>query len=231
MKKILLVLILLFSYGFCETPSDESEVGKWKSYFGIEAGAGIYGISNAFIFSINPTFFPTDTYLGLGYSAGILGGWQKYTHEKIGMRNTLGFSFSYVPNVSSIQKGDYESFELCIFHCKNNKVDFTKAKGQNYDFYYALDGLFDFVKQNRNHFGASLGFGLSLLGASGQSGINDPSSIITGFSFTLSIRLGLYMQLQDNVFELMLKSPLIGVGAGNPIMMGDSLILGYKKLF
>ena len=231
MKKYLLIIFFLFSQAFCENLANESEVGVWKSYFGVEGGVGIYGIENAFIIAINPTFFPSNTYLGMGYSLGILGGWQKYTYEKVGMRNTLGFTFSFVPNISSIQKGDYEKFELCIFRCKNQKVDFTEARGQNYDFYYALDGLFDFVKQNKNHFGTSLGFGLSLLGASGQSGINDSDSLIDGFSATLSVRLGLYLQLQDDIFELMLKAPLIGVGAGNPIMMGDTLTLGYKKIF
>lgn len=231
MKKYLLIVLFLFSQVFSEEFVNESEVGVWKSYFGVEGGVGIYGIGNAFIAAINPTFFPSNTYLGVGYSLGILGGWQKYTYEKVGMRNTLGFAFSFVPNISSIQKGDYEKFELCIFRCKNQKVDFTEARGQNYDFYYALDGLFDFIKQDRNHFGTSLGFGLNLLGAGGQSGINDSDSLIGGFSATLSVRLGLYLQLQDDIFELLLKTPLIGVGAGNPTMMGDTLTLGYKKIF
>lgn len=152
MKKYLLIVLFLFSQAFSEDFVNESEMGIWKSYFGVEGGVGIYGIENAFIIAINPTFFPSNTYLGVGYSLGILGGWQKYTYEKVGMRNTLSFAFSFVPNISSIQKGNYEKFELCIFRCKNQKVDFTEARGQNYDFYYALDGLFDFIKQKQKSF-------------------------------------------------------------------------------
>lgn len=221
MKKIVLILALVFGSVWSEEDS------QWRGFFGVEGGVGVFGVSgNGFIFSGNSLFNTEHNTLGLGYSVGVLGGWQKYTSEKVGMRNTLGFSFSYIPNISSIKKGETYR-ENCLFNCKNAKeYDYNNRKAQHYDAYYALDGLFDFVKNGENRFGMSLGFSLNLsVGAS--QGVGDSVGGITGF---FGVRIGLYSQFQNNVFDLVLKTPLGGF-CGSDNINGNTLTLGYKYLF
>lgn len=220
-RKIFLIFVLMIS----SVVAEDSK--QWKSFFGIEGGVGVFGVSGSgFIFSGNSLFHIEHNTLGLGYSVGVLGGWQKYTSEKVGMRNTLGFSFSYIPNISSIKKGETYR-ENCLFNCKNAKeYDYNNRKAQHYDAYYALDGLFDFVKNGENRFGMSLGFSLNLsVGAS--QGIGDSVGGITGF---FGVRIGFYSQFKNNIFDLVLKTPLGGFCASDNIN-GNALTLGYKYLF
>lgn len=131
MKRIVLILVLVFSGVWGEEDS------QWKSYFGVEAGVGLMDIEPAFFASFNYGLSNLYILRGMSYGAGILGGWQKYTSEKVGMRNTLG---------------------LRVFGTKDTKARLDKYKeSEGYfisdsTFYYALDGLFDFVKKWRKTF-------------------------------------------------------------------------------
>ena len=226
LKRIILFLGILF-YTLGAEALTTTDDKQWQSYFGVEGGVGVFGVSGSgVIFSGNSLFHTEHNTLGLGYSAGVLGGWQKYTSEKVGMRNTLGFSFSYIPNISSIKKGETYR-ENCLFNCKNAKeYDYNNRKAQHYDAYYALDGLFDFVKNGENRFGMSLGFSLNLSVGDSQ-GIGDSVGGVTGF---FGVRIGLYSQFQNNIFDLVLKTPLGGFCASDNIN-GNTLTLGYKYLF
>ena len=221
MKKIIFLVVLCLSF-VCAKDANDS---RWRSFVGVEGGAGVFGVSSGFIFSGNSLFNVEHNTLGLGYSVGILGGWQKYTYEKIGMRNTLGFNFSYVPNISSIKKGGLYK-EPCFLNCKNTKeYDYNSRNAQHYDAYYALDGLFDFVKNGNNRFGMSVGFSLNFSVGDSQ-GIGDNVGGVTGFFGT---RIGFYAQFENNILDLILNIPLGGFGAIN--INGNTLTLGYKYLF
>lgn len=221
-RKIFLVFILMISSVVAEETQDPKQ---WKSFFGVEGGAGVFGISGGFIFSGNSLFNTGRDTLGLGYSGGILGGWQKYTYEKVGIRNTLGFAVSYTPNISSIKKGGKYA-EFCLLFCKNAKeYDYNNNRAQHYDFYYALDGLFTFIKSGENRFGMTFGFSLNLSVGDSQ-GANDSLTSVTGFFGT---RIGLYTQFKDNILDLTLKFPIGGFG-GDSINV-TTLTLGYKHLF
>lgn len=133
MRKIFLVLVLILS----NTWSKESSDSQWRGFFGVEAGAGIFGTGEAIIFSVNPMFDSNKYSFGIGYSGGIVGGLQKYTFNKVGIRYTLGFSFSYIPDVSSIRQGN--PYDSCQF-CKNpKKINLKNVDAQVYSGYYALD--------------------------------------------------------------------------------------------
>lgn len=131
MRKLVLVFCLFLGILNAEGMASGSKDLEWQSYFGFEGGVGVFGVSGSgVIFSGNSLFHTEHNTLGLGYSVGVLGGWQKYTSEKVGMRNTLGFSFSYIPNISSIKKGETYR-ENCLFNCKNAKeYDYNNRKAQ-----------------------------------------------------------------------------------------------------
>lgn len=112
-------------------------------------------------------------------------------------------------------------------NCKNAKErDYNNHKAQHYDAYYALDGLFDFVRNSNNHFGMSLGFSLNLSVGNSQ-GAEDSVGGVTRFFGT---RIGLYCQFENNILDLILKVPLGGFAAMDNIN-GNTLTLGYKYLF
>lgn len=131
-----------------------SKDSTWRSFFGVEAGVGVYGVFPAILLSVNPSFSPEGSAFGLGYSFGISGGWQKYTYEKVGIRNTFGFLFSYIPDLGSIRKAKPDA---CFFCHSKKPTDFKGVSGQGYNFYYALDGVFDFLKNNEIRFGMIFG--------------------------------------------------------------------------
>lgn len=94
-QKFFLIVCLLCGILNAEEITLSSKDSQWQSFFGVEAGAGVYGVFPAIILSVNPSFSPEGNAFGLGYSFGISGGWQKYTYEKVGIRNTFGFFFLY----------------------------------------------------------------------------------------------------------------------------------------
>ena len=203
MKKVFLAITLLLSCIWGE------ENSQWKSYFGVEAGVGLMDIEPAFFASFNYGLSNLYILRGMSYGAGILGGWQKYTNEKIGMRNTLG---------------------IRVFGTKDTKARLDKYKeSEGYfisdsTFYYALDGLFDFVKSGENRFGMSLGFSTDILHLTlgGAGGF--------GFLFHIAPRLGLYAQFDNKIIELMASVPLAGAGLVE-IGYNSTLTLSYKYLF
>ena len=144
LKRIVLFLGILF-YALGAEALTTTDDKQWQSYFGVEGGVGLMDIEPAFLASANAGLLNAYYLRGISYGGGILGGWQKYTYEKVGMRNTLG---------------------LRVFGSKAAKVGddkFKERKGEvtvDTTFYYALDGLFDFVKNGENRFGMKL-FNLS----------------------------------------------------------------------
>ena len=212
MKRFLIALFLFLGFTYAESPiKRDSEVGKWRGFFGVEAGVGLMDIEPAFLASINVGLFNAYYLRGLSYGGGILGGWQKYTSEKVGMRNTLG---------------------IRVFGTKDTKAQDSKNEKYKKDlivntaFYYALDGLFDFVKNGKNHFGMSLGFSTDLFHFVESKGFSGG-----GFLLRLSPRLGLYTQFDNHIVDFILSVPLIGLVDGGDVAYNSTLTLSYKYLF
>ena len=209
MKKIILSLFLLLTLTYAESPiKRDFEVGKWRGFFGVEGGVGNIDIFTAFILSANA--FNDYGLLGLSYGGGILGGWQKYTYEKIGMRNTLGLRVFGAKNLKA-KNASYEKYEKDLF------IDTT--------FYYAFDGLFDFVKNGNNRFGMSLGFSTDLLQLTESKNLSG-----FGFFFRFSPRLGFYTQFDNHIVDFIASVPIIGAGGGE-LAYNSTLTLSYKYLF
>lgn len=204
-RKIFLIFILMISSVVAEETQDPKQ---WKSFFGVEVGVGMMNISTAFIFGGNA--FNACGLVGLSYGGGILGGWQKYTYEKVGMRNTLGLRVFGAKSFEAKQT-EYEKYEKDLF------IDTT--------FYYALDGLFDFVKNGDNRFGMSLGFSIDLFQLTESKDLFG-----LGLFFRFSPRLGFYTQFDNHVVDLVASVPLVGAGGGE-LAYNSTLTLGYKYLF
>lgn len=208
MKRSLLLCLLLFSNLYSQSAEDSKQ---WQSYFGVEGGVGLMDVEIGAVASLNLGLADVYYLRGLSYGGGILGGWQKYTSEKIGMRNTLGLR---VFGAKATKTGNDEKY-------KKRKGEITVDS----TFYYALDGLFDFTKNGKNRFGMSFGFSTDLLQITLGGG--------TGFGllFKISPRLGFYTQFDNNIIELMVSVPLVGFVDFVAVGYNSTLTLGYKYLF
>ncbi|WP_170126714.1 hypothetical protein [Helicobacter brantae] len=218
MKKILLILTLLLS---CVWGEEDSQ---WRGFFGVEGGAGVFATNVGFML-VGNTVFNSNSPLGLGYSVGVMGGLQKYTYEKVGIRHSFGFKFSYIPNVTSIR--DKTLKEYCVVNCdKAKEYKFSNTHGNQSVLYYALDGLFDFVKTDKTRFGMILGISVDFAFTNGEG-----SDSVGGTTWLFgSARTGFYTQVNNNIFDLTLKLPVLGCGVGKPVF-DTTLTLGYKYLF
>lgn len=207
MKKLLLAFAL-----FCSTlgaSESSSTTSQWKSYFGVEAGVGNMTFFPAFIASINLSMFKFNSKaFDWAYGAGIVGGWQKYTSEKVGMRNSFGFRVFIDPNTQAETED------------RNKGIVTTEL-----NLYYALDGLFDFVRNGNNHFGMSFGFSTDLL----QLTIGHR----VGFSglIRISPRLGFYTQFDNHIIDFIASVPIVGFMDFGKVAYNSTLTLGYKYLF
>lgn len=64
--------------------------------------------------------------------------------------------------------------EVCLFNCNDKQVSIANSRGNHNTVYYALEGLFDFVKTDEDHrFGMILGIGIE----QGVLFINRPNKI------------------------------------------------------
>ena len=206
---------------------------EWRIFLGAEAGVGLFASDSALFVGINPVAlnrFP----MGIGYSVGVMGGLQKYTYEKVGIRHTFGYKFSYIPNATSIRNKTVD--EVCLFNCNDKQVSIANSRGNHNTVYYALEGLFDFVKTDEDHrFGMILGIGIE----QGVLFINRPNKDRTfGFMGNLPIRFGFQTQFRHNIIDLVANIPLGGVSLGGLFGEGfgvgsynSTLTLGYKYLF
>lgn len=79
-----------------EKKAYDEEEKKKKHFIGFSVGAGVMDLGFPFL---NPRIWKATRHLleanSLDYVVAIEGGWQKHTYEKVGIRNTLGFTFSY----------------------------------------------------------------------------------------------------------------------------------------
>ncbi|RDU70564.1 hypothetical protein CQA58_05175 [Helicobacter brantae] len=188
---------------------EESSDSQWKSYFGVEGGVGAMSFCPAFLVSFNGSIirFNHSTF-DWAYGGSVLGGWQKYTSDKVGMRHTLGFRIFVDPNTQALTKDE-------------NKGKTTAE----FSLYYALDGMFDFVKNGDNHFGMILGVGTDVISA--NFGAN------TGVSWLLELtpRIGFYTLFGRHGVDIIASVPILGMGAMVDVSLNSTVTLGYKYFF
>lgn len=231
MKKLLLCILLVtqgFSVGFMDKlfMSDEEiakaerieaeKAKRTKHFFGIEGGVGYYDYVFSPFVAINPFILGITNAATLGYSIGVSGGFQRYDSEKIGVRHTFGVKYDWGYDMGRFGGG--------------NKADY---KGNDFYilgmFYYAIDSLLDFVKTNDNRFGMNIGLSFDLnLNLSKNE--KEGNKTTNGGGVTTRLRVGLYTQIENNVFDCNLSLPLASMGFGK-IIMPATLTLGYKHLF
>ena len=217
MKKIVYLIILCLSFSYAKNADDS----RWRGFFGVEGGVGMMDIVPLFFIQLSSNiglFQNTYGLRGLSYGAGIVGGWQKYTYEKVGMRNTLGLR---VFGTKITKSGNIEDTFLGDVKFANE----TKSLIIDVVPYYALDGLFDFVKNGRNRFGMNLGFAVDVFHLSFLKDLKGIGVV------TLSARLGFYTQFNHNMIELNATIPLAGLNGGKIFAYNSTLTLSYKYLF
>ena len=205
MKRIVLILALVFGSVWGEESSDS----QWKSYFGVEGGVGAMCFLSTFMVSFNGSIIRFDhSVFDWAYGGSVLGGLQKYTSDKVGMRHTFGFRIFVDPNTQAFTK------------------DENKGKtSAEFSLYYALDGMFDFVKNGDNHFGMILGVGTDVISA--NFGAN------TGVSWLLELtpRIGFYTLFGRHGIDIIASVPIFGIGVIGDVALNSTVTLGYKYFF
>ncbi len=219
MKKVCIGLLLfIVAYG-------DSKIGKWRTFVGVEGGVGMIRLFHQPIplpMWINLSVFKQSPYSWSG-NVAFVGGWQKYIEEKRGIRKTLGFGFMYLPKDFGIFNGSFP-YRYANF-----------SNGFGFNLFYAFDGLFDFIKNGNRRFGVIAGIkvGVTLISVKDllKSNPNKQEKVILG-SGSLDLRLGLKTQIENNILELILEFPVVGVSVFlDPTVFNHTLTLGYKYLF
>lgn len=198
---------------------EAEQAKRTKHFFGIEGGTGLLDLRvNGYLVTIMGSVFGSPIAPTLGYSVGVLGGWQRYDYERVGIRHTFGSKFEW-------------GYDLGRFG-GDEKEKYKNTNGYSWTiFYYALDGLFDFVKNDETHrFGMTLGFSLGM----NVSAVDFPQDKERrgGVTFPLGARLGFYTQFDNNIVDLMANVPAFGfLGLGSRFVDSISVTMGYKHLF
>lgn len=221
MKRILLVLCIycgvLSAEGIAPS-SNNFEIGKWKEFIGVNIGVGLYDIEPGYIFSFNNRLGGYTPTRAFGGNIAITTGKQKYTYEKVGWRYLFTLRADYMDG----------------WKYRENK-DLHLKSGWGINATFAIDGMFDFVRENNSSFGMILGFGFELfdLKIVNTDGKNT-WSVTT--PFLGDIRVGFRGQFDKNMIDLILAIPYAGGisisgGIGLQSFMSSTLTLGYKYLF
>ena len=235
MRKILLCLLLItqgFSVGFmdrifmsdteiAEAERIEAEQAKrTKHFFGIEGGAGLIDLYARYNFLTTNPLFVGGNAPTLGYSVAINGGFQRYDYEKVGIRHTFGVKFDWGNNLGKFggkQKEDYQGGY--VYHI--------------IPFYYVVEGLFDFVKSGDNRFGMNLGLSLKTAISIAKNIPYQPkrSKDLGGFGVFSELKAGFYTQFNNEIIDLNVYLPLLGMSFGTSAIPSVTATLGYKHLF
>lgn len=219
-QKFLLIVCLLCGIVF----SQEQE----KTWFiGVEGGVGLYDLGLSVVMTPNLRLYGANPYAGeMNYLLGVIGGFQKYTYEKVGFRFSFGIKGYYVEKFGEVSYDDSSAV---------NKT--YRSLGDGGGFYAVMywDGLFDFVHSGDNRFGMILGVGLE----QGVLFLNRPNKEKAfGFMGNFPIRLGFQTQFGHNIIDLVANLSLGGISLGGLIREGfgvgsynSTVTLGYKYLF
>lgn len=220
-KRLCLILCLVCGGMSAEdnlAKASDSEIGKWREFVGVSAGAGLYDVGLGYIFWFNSRLGGVNPTRAFGGNIAFAIGKQKYTSEKIGWRYLFGLRADYM---DGWQYYDNENFHL--------------KSGWGINASFAIDGMFDFVKQNNSRFGMILGIGFELFDL---KIIKTNSKNAWGVNIPLggNLRIGFKGQFQHNVVDLVFGIPYAGGisisgGIGYRTLISTTLTLGYKYLF
>lgn len=219
-QRFFLILCLL-----CGTAFSQEQEKTW--FIGVEGGVGLYDLGLSVVMTPNLRLYGANPYAGeMNYLLGVIGGFQKYSFEKVGFRFSFGIKGYYVEKFGEVSYDD------------SSVVNKTyRSLGDGGGFYAVMywDGLFDFVRSGDNRFGMILGIGLE----QGVLFLNRPNKEKAfGFMGNFPIRLGFQTQFGHNIIDLVANLSLGGISLGGLIREGfgvgsynSTVTLGYKYLF
>lgn len=220
-KKIALIVCLFCGILGAEeiAPSSNNfEIGKWKEFIGVNIGAGLYDINEGYIISINNRLFGASPTRAFGGNIAITTGKQKYTYEKVGWR------YLFILRVDYMDGWKYKEDQ-----------DFHLKSGWGLNATVAIDGMFDFIRENNSSFGMILGLGFQ---GFDLKIINRDSKNAWGVTAPLAgeFRIGFKGQFDNNVLDCVLSIPYVGVvglsgKVGFRTFSSTTLTLGYQHLF
>lgn len=231
MKRLVFCLFSIFGIlGAKETI--DSELGKWRTFVGIEGGVGLYSITNSAFFAHFNTYLAGKSPYAhsLGYNLALQVGWQKYTSEHFGKRFILSLRGDYIQDFGKYKDGD---------------TQFPLGNGYGFMFSFITDWLFDFSVQGKNRYGMFAGIGIDVFGV---EFVNDAIRFdyeksknrgAFGIIGSFVARVGFKTQIENSIVDLTLNIPTLGFwGFGGFTQTGmfhapinSTLTLGYKYLF
>lgn len=199
--------------------SNSSEIGKWREFVGVNVGVGLYDIGLGYIFWLNTRLAGYAPSRAFGGNIAITTEKQKYTYEKVGWRYLFALRADYMNG----------------WKYRSDEKNFHLKSGWGLNATFAIDGLFDFVRENNSSFGMILGVGFELFDL---KVINTDSKNAWSVTTPLSgsFRLGFKGQFDKNVVDLILTIPYAGGisisgGLGTHIITSSTLTLSYQYLF
>lgn len=223
MKKLVLSLCLLFGISYADNSSNTGE-GEWKTFLGIEGGAGLYSVAPSLIFGYLNTYLLGQKALAdsLGYNLALQLGWQKYYSQSSGLRLFFTLRGDYMQN--------YKKYKF-------DDTQFPLSNGYGFSLPFVMDWLFDFLVQGKNRSGMFVGVEIDIFGF---YIINSPDSNQggSGVANSFGARLGYKAQVENDVFDITLNIPIggmYGIKFSQTSMwsapINSTLTVGYKHLF
>ena len=199
---------------------EQKKVKDYKRFIGLSVGAGAGDLSSVPAFE--PRFFKTirDELLGnsLEFALAIEGGWQKYTHKKVGYQTMFRGRFLYMSDFSS------PIFPAPIPSKFNEALSVEVSAG--------IDGIFDFVKNDKSSFGMILGIngGFNLLVPFQKDENYIRGAVNCGYGVFSNIRAGFQIGMPMGFIDLVAEASLLPVMLPKAIF-NYTLSLGYKHFF
>lgn len=209
---------------FDNEPTTEQEVevkrvDNTRNFIGFSMGAGIVDLVEA---PINPRFIKSQNQVLIGnslnFSLAIEGGWQKYTYEKIGYQTIFRGRFVYMSD-----------FKHPIFSAPIPK-NFTQAFA--FELSAGIDGIFDFVKNDKSSFGMILGIngGASIIMTNKDGSYHFILDSANSYGVFSNMRVGFQIGLPTGFINLVAETTLLPfMFPKNPYNYTFSV--GYKHFF
>lgn len=230
MKKVFAFLFLCFycnqsyAWGWFDNEPAEQEVevkrvDNTKSFIGFSVGAGIVDLVEA---PINPRIIKSQSQVLIGnsldFALAIEGGFQRYTHEKVGYQTMFRGRFVYMP--------DFKNPIISAPIPKN----FTQAFA--FELSAGIDGIFDFIKNDKSSFGMILGIngGASIIMTNKDGNYHFILDSANSYGVFSNLRTGFQIGVPTGFIDLVLETTLLPfMFPKNPY--NYTLSLGYKHFF